>query len=69
MYLTIQNAEKYLGKMLVCNGKNMFHHYPLKVRRWDSGRYYYQDAHDVCMPVPDEKDIFNSVYFDVALDP
>lgn len=68
MYLTIQNAEKYLGKTLTCKGKNMFHYYPLTVGRWNSGRYYYKDAHAVCMPVPDEKDIFNSVYFNAVLD-
>lgn len=66
MYLTVQNAEKYLGKTLYSN-KQRFHYYPLIVKQFNDGRFYYKDLTGTCMLVPDEKDLFNSVYFDYAL--
>ena len=66
MYLTVQNAEKYLGKTLYSN-KPRFHYYPLIVKQFNNGRFYYRDSTGTCIPVPDEKDLFNSVYFDYAL--
>ena len=67
MYLTIQNAEIYLGKTLYAY-KPLYHHYPLVVKQFNDGRYYYKDLTGTCIPVPDKADLFNKVYFDYALE-
>lgn len=66
MYLTKQNAEMYVGKTLRCRGKGWFHHYPLTVKKRNDGSYCYVDRTGTAMPVPDESDKVNSVYFDYA---
>ena len=66
MDLTKQNAEKYVGKELHCNGKGWFRYYPLKVKKWNNGDYYYVDRTGTCIDVPDERDNFNRVFFDYA---
>lgn len=67
MYLTKQNAERYVGKTLRCNGKGLFHYYPLTVKRGNDGNYYYVDRLGTAIQVPDENDSFNSVHFDYAV--
>lgn len=59
------NASKYVGCVLDSK-KRMFHYYPLLVKEIN-GKYYYRDATNTMMPVPDENDLFNSVYFDEVL--
>ncbi|MDE5995112.1 MAG: hypothetical protein K2G60_06330 [Oscillospiraceae bacterium] len=66
MRLTQQNAHQYVGKILCCNSKGMFHYYPLTVKQRDNGQFYYIDRNGVAMAVPDESDTFNTVYFDYA---
>lgn len=59
--LTTGNAHEYVGKYLI--GK-FWHHWPLEVRQLDDGRYAVVDSTHTMMLVPDEKDIFNAIYFD-----
>ena len=65
MYLTTENAARYLGKTLDCH-KRMFHHYPLTVKQFPDGPFYYMDRTGTCALVPEPKDRFNTVWFDFA---
>lgn len=67
MYLTTENAEQYIGKTLDCH-KRMFHHYPLTVKQFPSGPYYYKDRTGTCMLAPEPKDRFNAVLFDFVVE-
>lgn len=67
MFLTTDNAAEYVGKSLDCQQRH-FHYYPLNVGQWPSGKYYYKDRNDVCMPVPAPNDSFNAVFFDIVLE-
>lgn len=58
--LTTTNAHEYVGKYLI--GK-LFHYYPLEVKQLNDGRYVVVDSTHTMMPVPDEKDKFNAIYF------
>jgi len=62
MYLTTQNAHRYVGKTLDAK-RRLFHHYPLTVHK-RNGEYYFSDITNTWMFVPDEKDRFNTVWFD-----
>lgn len=64
MYLTTENAGQYVGKTLDCR-KRTFHYYPLRVVKYPSG-YYYVDRLNTMQRVPTEKDIFNTVWFDMV---
>lgn len=68
MYLTIQNAEQYVGKTITAKRGGLFHHYPLKVFKYPDGTYGYSDRAGVGMLVPDEKETFNTVWFDTVLE-
>lgn len=59
--LTTKNAHEYVGKYIV--GK-LFHNWPLKVKQLNDGRYAVVDITHTMMFVPDEKDIFNAIYFE-----
>lgn len=63
MWLTKQNAKDFLGKTLDAE-RRMGHYYPLKVFMFPDGSYGVEDRAGVCMPVADEKDKFNHIYFD-----
>lgn len=65
MYLTTENTKEYLGRSLDSH-KRRFHYYPLIVKQWTDGRYYYVDRTETAMPVPGPEDRFNSVYFDIV---
>jgi hypothetical protein len=65
MKLTTKNAHLYLGKKLDAN-KRLFHNYPLEVRKIEE-RYFVKDSAGVNMPVPEERDTFNSIYFDFVV--
>lgn len=65
MRLTTKNAHLYEGKKLDAN-KRMFHNYPLEVRKTKEG-YFVKDTIGVNMPVPEERDTFNSIYFDFVV--
>lgn len=65
MFLTTENAGKYVGKTLD-SSKRSFHYYPLRVIRHSNGGYYYVDRLNTMIPVQSEKDSFNSVWFDVV---
>lgn len=67
MYLTTSNAGDYLGKRLDAHSR-LFHHYPLTVVQLFNGRYYYRDAFGVCIPVPEDGDKSNNVYFDSVIE-
>lgn len=66
MYLTTENARQYANKTLDCH-KRMFHHYPLTVKQFPSGLYYYVDVTGTAMLVPEPKDRFNTVLFDFVV--
>lgn len=63
MILTTESAHKYVGKYII--GK-LWHHWPLKVKQLNDGRYAIVDSTDTMMLVPDKKDKFNAIYFDKA---
>lgn len=65
MYLTTENAGQYVGKTLD-SSKRRFHYYPLRVVKHPNGNYYYVDRLNTMMRVPTEKDIFNTVWFDMV---
>lgn len=65
--LTQQNAHEYLGKNIDLTVRR-FGHYPYRVGQWSNGVFYITDRNNVEMRVPDESDIFNSIYFDIVYD-
>lgn len=65
MRLTKENAHLYEGKKLDAN-KRLFHYYPLEVMKIN-GEYMVKDSVGVCMSVPPESDIFNSIHFDLVV--
>ena len=67
MKLTKQNASQYVGKTIDAD-KRLFGDYPFYVTQFPNGEYIYIGSCGVCQKVPDEKDKFNSVYFDKIID-
>ena len=65
MRITTENAHLYLGKRLDAR-KRRFHYYPLKVIKIKD-KYYVKDGVGVCIPVPEENDKFNAIYFDFII--
>lgn len=65
MRLTKENAHLYEGKLIDTN-RRLFHYYPLEVKKIN-GEYMVQDSVGVCMPVPPESDMFNSIHFDFVV--
>ena len=67
MYLTKQNAHLYEGKTLDAH-KHILGAYPYTVQRTTQGELLYFNRAGVGIVIPDEKDKFNAVYFDIVID-
>lgn len=65
MYLSTENAHKYLGKTLD-SSKRILGAYPYKVIQTPSGEYLAVDRVGVGMVIAEPKDKFNQIYFDIV---
>ena len=63
MYLTPENAPKYLGKTLDAS-KRILGVYPYTVIQFPDGSYGAKDRVGVCIPVSNNR--FNQVWFDIV---
>jgi hypothetical protein len=62
MRLTQEVARKNVGKYIDCR-KRMFGYYPMQIILID-GKAHLRDRVDVCMPIPETEEDFNSQYYD-----
>lgn len=62
MYLTPENAPKYLGKTLDAS-RRILGVYPYTVIQFPDGTYGAMDRIGVCTPVSNDR--FNQVWFDI----
>lgn len=65
--LTKENAHLYLGKKLYSN-RPILGYYPYTVRLNKLGKIACFDSVGVGIVIPDEKDLFNAIWFDFVED-
>lgn len=63
MYLTPENAHKYLGKKLDAV-RHILHYYPMTVIQLLDGSYATKDSVGICSPVSNIK--CNQIWFDTV---